>query len=190
MLYGDAGQPEYAERVLEYVMVLLARAGWVELGQSMWEDGLEEALLRRGEHCVTVLYDPVTRQLRLLDGEPELESMLQLLGDDGVLVENDGQETVDFKGVAAEQWQADLLIAAEDLLRGRIEAMPESVMPVQATVLGLHPHADGTLRGPEAATIVNRQLGVLLRTAGVIPPRDPVSVAILRVSKTTDLSDG
>jgi hypothetical protein len=91
-LYGDAGQPEYVERVLEYVMVLLVGAGWVELGQSTWEGGLEEALLRRGEHCVTALYDPVTRQFRLLDGEPDLKSMLQLLGDDGVLVENDGQE--------------------------------------------------------------------------------------------------
>jgi hypothetical protein len=171
-LYGDAGQPEYAERVLEYVMQLLMSAGWVELGQSTWEGGLEEALLRRGEHCVTALYDPVTRQTRLLDGEPDLELMLQLLGDDGVLVERDGQETVDFKGVAAEQWEADLLIAAEDLLRGRIKEMPESVLPVQATALGLHPHADGTLRGPEAVTIVDRQLGVLLRTAGLIPPRD------------------
>lgn len=170
-LYGECGAPEYAGRVLEQVTALLHRAGWVELSTSEWEGGLEEALLRREGRCVTVIYDPVTRQIRLGDGAPELESMLQLLGDDGVLAGDGEEEAVDFGAAAAERWGADLLTAAQDLLRGRIKQVPESDarLPVQATVLGLHPHADGTLRAPESFTLADRQLSALLRSVGMIP---------------------
>lgn len=35
-------------------------------------------------------------------------------------------------------------------------------------MLGLHPHADGILRGPEAPTLTKYQLGTLLLTTGVL----------------------
>ena len=167
-LYGDHGAPEYAGTVLECAAASLTGVGWVELQQSIWEGGLEEALLRRGEQCLTVLYDPVTRQFRLTDGQPELESLLQLLADDGVLIEKDGRESVDAGSAAAEQWDGDLLAASEDLLRGRIKQMPESPIPVQVTIVGLHPHADGTLRAPEAETLADRQIRTLMTAVGLI----------------------
>ena len=166
-LYGDHGAPEYAGTVLECAAALLTSAGWVELQQSTWEGGLEEALLRRGEQCLTVLYDPVTRQLRLADGQSELESLLQLLADDGVLIDKDGSERIDAGSAAAEQWDGDLLAAAEDQLRGHIKPMSESPLPVQATIMGLHPHADGTLRAPQAETLADRQIRTLLAAVGL-----------------------
>lgn len=35
-------------------------------------------------------------------------------------------------------------------------------------MLGLHPHADSTLRGPEAATLAEHQLSALLDTIGCL----------------------
>jgi hypothetical protein len=167
-LYGVSGADEYPEGVLDYLEAILAGAGWVELDRSTWEGGLEESLLRRGEHCLTASYDPVTRQVRLVDGKPELETMLQLLADDGVLTGSDDQETVDTSQAGAQRWGAELLTAAEDLLRGRINELRQLAVPLQGALLGLHPHADGTLRGPESTTLAERQFTVLLRTAGVL----------------------
>jgi len=84
LLYANPAD-EYPACVLDYLEVVLSDAGWVVLNRSTWEGGLEEALLRRGEHCLAATYDPVTHQLRLLDGKPELDATLQLLADDGVL---------------------------------------------------------------------------------------------------------
>lgn len=169
-LYGDVDQPGYAGSVLEQATAVLGRAGWSKLDQSTWEGGLEELLLRRAEQCLTVRYDPVTRQVQLSDGKPELESLLQLLGDEGILIEDGESEIVDADAAAAKNWDAALLAAADDLLRGRIEE--GTAASVQATVLGLHPHADGTLRGPEAYTLADRQLDILLQTAGLIHRHD------------------
>ena len=80
-LYGDAGFSEYADVVLDVVETTLSRWGWVTLKRSMWEGGLEEVLLRRAEHCLTVTYDPVTRRLRPVDGKPELELTLDMLAE-------------------------------------------------------------------------------------------------------------
>jgi hypothetical protein len=162
----------YADSVLDHIEVMLAGAGWVELDRSTWEGGLEESLLRRGQHCLTAAYDPVTRQVRLVDGKSELEATLDLLADDGVLTGGDDQISVDTSEAAVERWGTDLLTAAEDLLRGRIAELPQPAGPVQGGLLGLHPHADGTLRGPESTTLVDEQLAVLLRTAGVLSNAD------------------
>jgi hypothetical protein len=40
------------------------------------------------------------------------------------------------------------------------------------TVLGLHPHADGTLRAPESCELADRQLTTVLRSVGVLPGGD------------------
>jgi hypothetical protein len=171
-LYGTSGADEYTEGVLDHLEAVLSSAGWVELDRSTWEGGMEESLLRRGEHCVTASYDPVTRQLRLVDGKPELEAMLQLLADDGVLTGEDDHETVDISERAVQQWGAEFLTAAEDLLRGRINEMRQLTVPVQGALLGLHPHADGTLRTPESTTLAERQLTALLHTAGLLSDGD------------------
>lgn len=169
-LYGASGVDDYADEVLDSLEGMLSGAGWVELDRSTWEGGLEESLLRRGEHCLTASYDPVTRQVRLADGKPELELNLQMLADAGVLTGAGDQEAIDTSDAAAERWGADLLTAAQDLLRGRINELPQPGVPVQGALLGLHPHADGTLRGPQSTTLVSEQLSVLLRTAGVATP--------------------
>jgi hypothetical protein len=173
-LYGSTGSPACAGAVLEHATALLERAGWSELSTSDWEGGVEEALLRREDRCISVYYDPVTRQIRLSDGQPELGSMLQLLGDDGILLEESDREHIDFGAATAQQWGTELLTAAEALLRGRIKEAQdaESGLPVQMTILGLHPHADGTLRAPESFELADRQLATLLRTVGVIPGED------------------
>ncbi|WP_204015041.1 hypothetical protein [Virgisporangium aurantiacum] len=166
-LYGDGEGPDYTDSVLEHLTLALAPHGWAELTDSTWEGGLEQTLLRRGEHCLSAAYDPVTRQMQLTDGKAELESVLDMLADDGVLTDNDGQETVDTSEEAVGRWGADLLTAATDLLAGRIKELPQLATPIQITMLGLHPHADGTLRGPEAPALAEHQLGALLHTVGL-----------------------
>ncbi|WIV53978.1 hypothetical protein [Amycolatopsis nalaikhensis] len=169
VLYGDDAEPEYFDRVLDQVTAVLSSAGWAELEQSTWEGGLEQSLLRRGEHCLAVAYDPVTRQVQLTDGKTELDGTLQLLADDGVLVEDDNGERIDTGEAAVESWGLDLLTAANDLLHNRINDLPQLTSPAQATVLGLHPHADGDLRGPRSVSLLEGQLGALLSTTGLLP---------------------
>lgn len=167
-LYGDGDGPDYVDRVLEVVTGILTRAGWVELEESSWEGGLEQTLLRRGEHCLLAAYDPVTRQIQLADGKDELEMTLQILADDGVLIGDDGAEHIDTSDTALERWGSDLLAAADDLLHERITTCPRLTSPARISILGLHPHADGTLRGPHAATFAERQLNTFLATVGVL----------------------
>jgi hypothetical protein len=171
-LYGASEADEYAEGVLDYLDAILSRVGWTELDRTTWEGGLEESLLRRGEHCLTASYDPVTRQVRLIDGKAELESMLQLLAEDGVLTGSGDQETVDTSEATVQRWGTELLTAADDLLRGRINEMRQPTVPIQGTLLGLHPQADGALHGPESTSLAERQLTVVLRTAGVLSNGD------------------
>lgn len=167
-LYGDGDGPGYTDRVLEVVTVLLSNAGWVQLEESTWEGGLEQVLLRRGEHCLLAEYDLVTRQVRLTDGKPELELNLQILAEEGVLLGEDGQERVDTSEAAAEQWGIDLLTAADDLLHDRINTLSHLAFSSQITLLGLHPHADGTLRGPHATTLIEHQLNALLAATDLL----------------------
>jgi hypothetical protein len=83
--YGDGDGPDWNDVILDQVVAMLSDDGWVELERSEWEGGLEESLLRRGEHCLTVRYDPVTRQIEFAEGRSELDLTLQLLADDGLL---------------------------------------------------------------------------------------------------------
>jgi hypothetical protein len=167
-LYGAAGVAEYADSVLDVVGSTLSGAGWAELERSTWEGGLEDVLLRRAEHCLRVEYDPVTRRLRLGDGKPWLEGALDLLAEDGVLIGTEGAEEIDTGEEAVERWGTDLLTAAQDFLRDGIETLPQQ--QVEGTVLGLHPHADGELRGPASVTLAAEQVSVLLRTMGLLGP--------------------
>ncbi|MEV4143634.1 hypothetical protein AB0J40_08185 [Amycolatopsis sp. NPDC049691] len=164
-LYGATGFAEYADSVLDVVGSTLSGAGWVELERSTWDGGLEDLLLRRAEHCVRVEYDPVTRRVRLGDGKPWLESSLDLLAEDGLLTGTEGAEEIDTGDEAVERWGTDLLAAAQDLLRGAIESAPQQA---EATILGLHPHADGDLRGPASMTLATEQISVLLGRAGLL----------------------
>lgn len=166
-LYGDGFGADYSDGVLEHLTITLSAGGWTELGTSEWEGGIEESLLRRGEHCVRASYDPVTRQVRLIDGRSELELNLDLLAEDGVLVD----DRIDFDA-GAEKWDSDLLTAADDLLRGRFSELPQLTSPAQFTVLGLHPRADGTLRGPDAAHIAEQQLRAFAGAVGLLTPGD------------------
>ncbi|MBW4721588.1 hypothetical protein [Saccharothrix obliqua] len=165
-LYGAGEGEGHVDTVLDRVETLLTGAGWVELGRTAWEGGLENTTLRRGLHCLTASYDPVTRQVRLADGRRELELTLDLLADEGVLIGSEGEERVDTGDDAVREWGTDLLTAAEDLLRGRITEPAHGGGPVQATLLGLHPHAEGDLRGPASSSLAEEQLTVLLRTIG------------------------
>lgn len=88
-----------------------------------------------------------------------------MLADDGVLTNDHGQDTVDPSAEATDCSGAELLTAATDLLAGRINELPQLAAPIQVTILGLHPHADGILRGPEAPA---HQLEALLLTTGVL----------------------
>lgn len=171
-LYGTGDVDEYTDTVLDQLVAMLSSADWVELDRSTWEGGMQESLLRRGRHCLITSYDPVTRQIRLADGKPELESTLQLLADDGVLTGDDGQEVVDTSEDAVQRWGSDLLTAAVDLVSGHIDALPLVDGPVQGALLGLHPHADGRLSGPGATALAEGQLTALLRTIGVLRDSD------------------
>ncbi len=167
-LYGGAGSVEYTDTVLGIAHLTLVTAGWADLGRSEWEGGIEEGHFRRGEHCLTVTYDPVTRQLQLADGKPELELTLQLLAEDGVLTGDEGAESLDTGEDTVETWGADLLDAAAELLRGRISPLPGLDDAVRITLVGLHPHADGSLRGSGSSDLVEEQLTTFLRTIGVL----------------------
>ncbi|CRK56826.1 hypothetical protein [Alloactinosynnema sp. L-07] len=167
--YGDGEGSDYGDRVLDVATSILRRAGWVDLEESTWEGGLEQALLRRDRHCLLVTYDPVTRQLQLTDGKAELELTLQLLSDDGVLVVDDGgTERIDVDAADAERWAKDLVAAADDFLQDRIDSTPDVASPIQITILGLHPHGDGTLRAPHAVHLADRQLNTILDTSGLL----------------------
>ena len=85
-----------------------------------------------------------------------------------MLIESDGIESIRFDATAAEEWDRDLLVAAEDLLRGRIKQMPESPLPVQVTLVGSHHHADGTCGAPAAEKLAYRQIRTLLTTVGAV----------------------
>jgi hypothetical protein len=39
-------------------------------------------------------------------------------------------------------------------------------------LLGLHPHADGTIRSPHATTLIEHQLEALLATTELLTPRE------------------
>jgi hypothetical protein len=171
-LYGGAERAEYADTVLDIADVTLAAAGWADLGRSEWEGGIEEGHFRRGEHCLTVAYDPVNRQLQLADGKPELELTLQLLADDGLLTGDEGAESLDTGEDAVQSWGADLLDAASELLRGRISPLPGLEDAVRITLVGLHPHADGSLRGPGSSDLVEEQLTTFLRATRVLHVED------------------
>ena len=158
-LYGAAGFTEDADAVLDVVNSVLDGAGWTELERSTWEGGLEEALFRRAEHCLMAQYDPVTRRLRLADGKAGLELSVDVLAQEGVIT---GDE-VDVSEAVIEQWGADRLAAARDLLRGAMDELPHHV---ESTVLGLHPLADGGLHGPESFTLATKQVSALLRAMG------------------------
>lgn len=69
--------------------------------------------------------------------------------------------------VAAEQRKSDLLVAAEDQLRGRTKQMQEAQLPAQATIAGLHPSVDGTLRAPGAEALADHQIRTLLTAVGL-----------------------
>jgi hypothetical protein len=171
-LYGASNHDEYADVVLDIAEAMLSSAGWVELERSTWEGGMEEYLARRDEHCLTVAYDPITRQIRLADGKHDLEMMLDLLGDEGILTGDDGQEVVDTSDDAVQQWGIEVLTAAEDLLGGRISESPLADGPVQGALLGLHPYADGRLHAPASTVLVERQLAALLSRIGVLRDSD------------------
>ena len=72
----------------------------------------------------------------------------------------------------AHDWPPEMLAAAQDLLAGRITNLPRPTTPLPATLLGLHPHADRTLRGPRSVPVVGAQLQSLLHSADVHPGTD------------------
>ncbi|MFB4285917.1 hypothetical protein ACBJ59_62450 [Nonomuraea sp. MTCD27] len=167
-LYGTSSADHYSDSVLDCLETELLGAGWVELERLTWEGGLEESLLRRGNHCLNAFYDPITRQLRLADGKSQLDGLLDLLADDGALTGDDEYVTVDTSEHVVERWGTDVLATVEDHLRGRIQDLPELSVPVQGALLGLHPHADGSLNAPESTVLAKEQLTVLARAGGLL----------------------
>jgi hypothetical protein len=135
------------------------------LERSTWEGGLEDVLVRRGNHCLVASYDPLTRQLSLADGKPHLNGLIDMLSQEGAItMTDDGSEMVDPSPEIVDQWGLDALTAARDHLRGRVTDVPCLATPVQATLLGLHPHADGALRAPDSDSLVTAQLQAPLST--------------------------
>jgi hypothetical protein len=53
-----------------------------------------------------------------------------------------------------------------------IEELPQRDEPAEGTVLGLHPHADGGLRGPAEAVLAEKQVSALFRTMGLLGTDD------------------
>ena len=83
------------------------------------------------------------------------------MADDGGLVEGDNGDASTPAKHLSRCWGLDLLIVADDLLHNRINDLPQLTSPAQATVLGLHPHADGDLRGPKSRSLLEGQPGAL-----------------------------
>jgi hypothetical protein len=155
------------DSVLDEAMFLLAKVGWAEVERSEWEGGLEELVARRLRHCLVLSYDPVTRQILLRDGKPNLDGTLDLLRDEGIITGDDLQETVDMSDEAAERWGLEMLATADDALHARIDDLPLAG-PIQITVLGLHPQAEGALRTQRAIDSAAAQIHALLATANVL----------------------
>ncbi|HEY3477895.1 MAG TPA: hypothetical protein VGL02_03260, partial [Streptomyces sp.] len=131
-----------AETVLDCAEWLLSRMGWKEVERSEWEGGLENLLVRRGRTCLLVGYDPTTRQLRLDDGMPSFEMLVDTAEEDDVPPPDD---------LDVEPWPGE---------------------PRQISLLGLHPHADGRLHGPASVELVEKQLTMLLRESDSVSRRN------------------
>ncbi|MEV6828716.1 hypothetical protein [Amycolatopsis sp. NPDC051102] len=132
-LYGTGSEfADGPETVLDCAEMLLSHTGWKELERSEWEGGLEELLVRRGRTCLLVEYDPVTRQVRLRDGKQPFEMLVEMAEDYEIPPPDD-----------------------ED-----VEPWPGK--PRQVSLIGLHPHADGRLHGPESAELARKQLSIFL----------------------------
>ncbi|MFI6928080.1 hypothetical protein ACIBIZ_49700 [Nonomuraea spiralis] len=166
--YGTGDADQRSDSVLDCLEAELSVAGWVELERSTWEGGMEESLLRRGDYCLNASYDPITRQIRLMDGKSQLDGLLDILADDGALTGDSEYVTVDTSEHVVERWGTDALTTAEDHLRGRIQDLPQLSVPVQGALLGLHPHADGTLYAPESTVLAKEQLTALTRAVDLL----------------------
>ncbi|MET9262654.1 hypothetical protein [Amycolatopsis sp. NPDC004079] len=138
-LYGTGSVfVDEAETVLDCARNFLSRMGWEDLGRSEWEGGMEEILVRHKRTCLLVDYDPVTRQVRLRDGKQEFELLVEM----------------------AEEYEE--IPVPEDV---DVDSWPGE--PRQISLVGLHPHADGRLHGPQSHDLVERQLLMFLCGAGV-----------------------
>ncbi|MEV4807376.1 hypothetical protein AB0K18_45895 [Nonomuraea sp. NPDC049421] len=76
--------------------------------------------------------------------------------------------TVDTSEQVVERWGTDILTAAEDHLRGRIQDLPQLAVPVRGALLELHPGAEGALNAPEATALAKEQLTVLARVVSLL----------------------
>lgn len=97
----------------------------------------------------------------------ELDGLLGVMADDGLVLLPDGVERIERTNAAAEDWTPEVLDAADDQLRARISALPNLAEPAQLTILGLHPHGDGTLTGPRASDVAIRQVDHLIAATGL-----------------------
>lgn len=168
LLYGGHDGGAVAESLLDVVNLLLSADGWQDVEGSEWEGGLEERLFRRNQHLLEVSYDPSTRQIALRDGKPAIEGTLDILGEDGVLIEEAGKINIDAEKATVVGWNPALVDAVSTYLRGKIEDLVLSAAAPQMSVLGLHPYSDGTLRAPDAGQLVEQQLTTFLAAENII----------------------
>jgi len=153
--------------VLAVLTQPLLAAGWEEAYSSSSELGDTEVLLSRQEQLLTVSYRPLTRDIVLADGQPELDMLCQLLADDGGLAEGPADVgRVDRAAAVAADWNDPLLTVIEKHLQGEPAADGVLPEPIQILLAGVWPWGTGVPHSDDDWDLLHRQVRVnLARTA-------------------------
>jgi hypothetical protein len=148
------------EEVLSAVTQPLLTAGWEEVSSSSSELGDTEALLLRRGQVVMVAYRPLTREVVLADGRPELDMLCQILADDGALVEGPGGVSqLDRAAAIAADWSDPLLAVIEKHLAGE-PANGVLAEPIRILLGGVWPWGTGVPHGDDEWDLAHRQIAV------------------------------
>jgi hypothetical protein len=157
------------EEVLSAVTQPLRAAGWEEISSSASELGDAEVLLSRCGQVLTVAYRPLSREVMLSDGRPELDMLSQLLADDGALADkNGGVGRVDRTAAFAADWSEPLVTVIDKYLAGGLAPGDVLADPVTILLGGLWPWGTGVPHGDDAWDLIRRQIMAHLRTTTLL----------------------
>jgi hypothetical protein len=157
------------EDVLSVVTQPLMAAGWEEISSSSSELGDTEVLLCRGQQVLTAAYRPLTREVVLADGRPELDMVCHMLADDSVLVEDSGGVIrVDRAAAASADWSNTLLTVIEKHLVGELTDDSAVAKSIHILLAGIWPWGTGVPHSDHDWDLLHRQVMVHLRRTALL----------------------
>jgi predicted nucleic acid-binding protein len=157
------------EEVLSPMTQPLRAAGWEEISSNASDLGDTEVLLSRRGQVLTAAYRPLTREVMLSDGRPELDMLCQVLADEGVLVEGpDGISRVDRAAATAANWSDQLLTVIEKHLLGGLAENRALAKSIHILLAGIWPWGTGVPHSDSDWDLLHRQIMVHLRRTALL----------------------